>query len=62
VTDELPEVIRAWVEQLCDPDTVALLEAAGDRNLDVRLSAARGKVRRGPVVIVGGGPGELVDM
>jgi len=61
VSDPIPDVVRGWVEQLCDPDTVALLEAAKDRNVDVRLSAARGKVRKGPVVIVGGGPAELVD-
>lgn len=61
MSEQLPPIVRAWVEQLCDPATVALLEAAGDANVDVRLSAAKGKVRRRPVVTVGGGPGELVS-
>jgi hypothetical protein len=61
VTDTVPPIVRAWVAQLCDPQTVALLEAAEGSNVDVRLSAAKGKVRRQPVVTIGGGPGELVD-
>lgn len=60
-TPQVPAVVEAWVAQLCDPDTLALIEAAGEANVDIRLSASKGRVRRHPVVTVGAGPNQLVD-
>lgn len=58
---DLPPVIRGWLEQLLDPEFVALVRALPVETIDVRLGASRGRVRRRPVVILNGGPAEYVD-
>lgn len=54
--DDLPPLLKAWVEQLLSPDVVAVVRAFPDGQVDVRLSASRGKVRARPTVVVNGGP------
>jgi hypothetical protein len=58
---DVPPVIRAWVEQLLDPEFVALVRALSVDQIDVRLGASRGRVRRRPVIVLNGGPAEFVD-
>ena len=55
---DVPDVIKAWVRQLLDPEFVALVCALPGDQIDVRLGASRGKVRRRPVVVLNGGPAE----
>jgi len=59
--EDLPPLLRAWVEQLLSPDVVAVVRAFPDAQVDVRLSAAKGKVRARPTVIVNGGPQTMMD-
>lgn len=49
---DIPPLVEAWVNQLLDPHVVDLINAAGDRNVDIRLSAAKGKVRPNPVITI----------
>lgn len=58
---DLPPVIRAWLEQLLDPEFVAMVRALPVDRIDVRLAASRGRVSRSPVVVLNGGPAEFVD-
>lgn len=58
---EIPPVIEAWVKQLLDPGLLALLRAYPAEQVDVRLSASRGKVRRRPIVTFNGGPTDMVE-
>jgi hypothetical protein len=60
-TTELPPVIQGWIRQLTDPALVALVRDWPSGRIDVRLSAARGRVRSEPEVTLGGGPLEMVD-
>jgi len=57
----LPPVIRAWIEQLLDPDITRIFEVFPDAQVDIKLGASRGKVRLRPVVILNGGSSEMVD-
>lgn len=58
---DVQPVIAAWCAQLLSPEFVALIEAFPAEQIDVRLSASRGKVRPKPVVILNGGPSALVE-
>ncbi len=58
---EVPAVVQAWVRQLLDPEFVALVRALPSPQIDVRLGASNGKVRRHPVVVLNGGPAEYGD-
>ena len=58
--DQLNPTIRAWIDQLLDPEVVGLLEAFPEGQVDIRLSASKGRVRRRPVLVVNGGPQEFV--
>lgn len=60
-TPEIPPVIAAWCAQLLSPEVLRLLNTYPAEQIDIRLSAAKGKVRRKPVVIFNGGPMEMVD-
>lgn len=53
--NELPPVVRAWVEQLTDPSFVALVANWPAERVDVKLTASRGKVRRLPEIVLNGG-------
>lgn len=53
---EIDPVIRAWIDQLLSPEVTAVVAAFPHGQVDVRLSAARGKVRARPVVVLNGGP------
>lgn len=57
---DLPPIVRAWVEQLLDPAFLSAITAMPVDRVDVRLSGSGGKVRR-PVIVLNGGPGELID-
>lgn len=59
--DEVPPLIRAWIEQLLSPEVVTVVTAFGDGQVDVRLSAAKGKVRMRPQVTLNGGPQSMVE-
>lgn len=58
---DVPPLIRAWVEQLLSAEVLAVVNAFPDGQVDVRLSAAKGKVRARPTVIVNGGPQTMVE-
>jgi hypothetical protein len=57
----LPEPLRAWIEQLLEPEITRLFDVFPEDQIDVRLSASKGRVRRRPVIVVNGGPVEMVD-
>lgn len=42
---EPPEIVLQWIAQLLDPRFVAMIRAIPYDKVDVRLSAAKGKVR-----------------
>lgn len=52
---DLPPIVQEWVRQLTSPDVVALLSAVPASQIDVTLSAANGKVRRLPRIVLDGG-------
>lgn len=56
----LPPIIRAWVVQLTDQSVIAMIAAQPDAQVDIRLSASKGKVRRRPVITLNGGPSDYV--
>lgn len=57
----LPEALRAWIEQLLEPEITRLFDVFPEDQIDIRLSASRGKVRRRPSITVNGGPMEMID-
>ncbi len=59
---EIPEVLQWMARSLLDADVVDLVRAAGDRPVEVRLYANRGKVRRRPSVLVGVGQVDEVSV
>jgi len=61
LSEEVPALVRAWVEQLMSPEVLAVVRAFPDGQVDVKLSAARGKVRARPTIVLGGGPQSMVD-
>lgn len=58
---EIPPVVEAWVRQLLDPQFLALMRAWPAEQIDVRLTASRGRVRRNPEIVFNGGPQEMID-
>lgn len=54
-------MVRAWVEQLMSPEVLAVVRAFPDGQVDVKLSAAKGKVRARPTIVLGGGPQSMVE-
>lgn len=58
---EVPPMVAAWCSQLLSPEFLAMLRAFPAEQVDVRLSASRGKVRSRPVVVLNGGPSAMVD-
>ena len=60
--DDLPPLLRAWIEQLLSDDVMMLVQAFPDAQVDVRLSAARGKVRARPTVVINGGPQIMLEI
>jgi hypothetical protein len=59
---ELPPAIEAWIKQLLEPSFVELMRSQPFERVDLKLSASRGRVSRLPVVILGGGQQEFVDI
>lgn len=57
----LPDALRAWIEQLLEPEITRLFDVFPEDQIDIRLSASRGKVRRRPSITVNGGPMEMID-
>lgn len=58
----VPPQVRAWVAQLLDPALCDLVARNGEASIDVRLSAAKGRVRRRPAITLdGGGHTEMVE-
>jgi hypothetical protein len=58
---DAPPIVEAWFRQLLDPEFLELLRLAGDRQVDVRLSASGGKVRRRPVIAFDAGPQDYCE-
>lgn len=58
---DIPPIVEAWIGQLLDPRLVDLLRVAGDGQVDIRLSASRGRVRANPVITLNGGPSDMVE-
>lgn len=59
---DIPPYVEAWVRQLLDSGTLAILRQAGDQQVEVRLIANRGKVRELPAIILNAGPQPLVGV
>ena len=59
---ELPPAIEAWIKQLLEPSFVEMMRSQPFDRVDLKLSASRGRVSRLPVVILGGGQQEFVDI
>jgi hypothetical protein len=59
---ELPPAIEAWIKQLLEPSFVELMRSQPFERVDLKLSASRGRVSRLPVVILGGGQQEFVEI
>jgi len=59
---ELPSAVEAWIKQLLEPSFVELMRSQPFDRVDIKLSASRGRVSRLPVVILGGGQQEFVDI
>lgn len=56
--DEVPAHVQAWVRQLLELDPAVL---AVDGQVEIRLYANRGKVRKSPMIVLNGGPSEMVE-
>lgn len=56
---DVPEYVLRWVSQLLEPRTLDLLRLGEAGQVDVRLSAKDGRVRRRPVVAFDAGPQEF---
>lgn len=54
--DDVPDYVKAWVRQLLDLDLPA------DGQVEVRLFTNNGKVRKKPMIVLNGGPSEMVDI
>jgi hypothetical protein len=60
--DEVPFFVQSWIRSLLDPELLDMLRSAGDRQVEVRLLASKGRVRRRPAVLIDtGGHQEMVD-
>ena len=59
--NRLPEALRGWIEQLLEPEVTRLFDVFPEAQIDVRLSASRGKIRRRPSITINGGPMEMTD-
>lgn len=53
---EVPPIVQEWVRQLLDPQFLTMLRAYPVEQVDVKLSASRGRVRRAPMIVLNGGP------
>lgn len=49
------------MKQILDPAVIALVRDMPLARIDLRLSAAKGKVRAEPEITLGGGPMEMID-
>lgn len=58
--DEVPPHVQVWVRQLLELDLPP--SAFADGQVEVRLYANRGKVRKAPTVVLNGGSVEMVDV
>lgn len=59
---ELPPAVEAWIKQLLEPSFVELMRSQPFERVDIRLSASRGRVSRLPIVVLGGGQQEFVEV
>jgi hypothetical protein len=55
-TPEVPPMVQAWVAQLLSPEFLATMRAIPFEQIDVRLSASRGRARKNPTITLNGGP------
>jgi hypothetical protein len=58
---EVPPIVQAWIRQLTDPTFLAMMRTWPAEQVDVRLTASRGRVRRLPEIVFNGGPQEMVN-
>jgi len=58
--DTLDATRRAWIAQLLDDKMSALLGVVGDGQVEVRLFASKGRVRKDPIVLLNSGPSAMV--
>lgn len=58
---EIPPIVQAWVLQLTDPSFLALMRTWPAEQVDVKLTASRGRVRRRPEIVFNGGPQDLIE-
>lgn len=58
--EELPLIVRAWLQQLLDDDVIDLVNRLEtDHQIEVRLYSNAGRVRKKPTLILDGGPQEM---
>jgi hypothetical protein len=57
--NEVPPLLQAWIAQLLDPQVQSVIAIAEQGQVDIRLSASRGRVRSNPVITINGGPSEM---
>lgn len=53
------EIILTWIAQLTDPEVVSLVEGRSGQ-VEIRLFANKGKVRKVPTILLNAGPQEMV--
>jgi hypothetical protein len=58
---EVPSIVAAWIAQLLDPEFLTMIDSLPVEQIDVKLSASRGRIRPRPVIVLNGGPSNLVD-
>lgn len=61
VEPDVHPLVKAWIGQLLSPEVVAVVAAFPDGQVDVKLSASKGKVRARPTIVLGGGPQSMID-
>lgn len=54
-------LIAAWIRQLLAPEVTTMVSLFGSDQIDVKLSAARGKARQRPTVVINGGPQAMLS-
>lgn len=58
---DVPDFVQAWVRSMLDPELLAVLRDAGDRQIELRLYVNRGRIRRRPALLLDAGSQEMVD-
>ena len=58
---EVPHFVQGWVRSILDPDLLAVIRDAGDRQIELRLYVHKGRIRRRPALLLDAGSQEMID-